>query len=364
MANHSLRVLALVTDAFGGYGGIAQYNRNLLSSLAACEGIGEIIILPRASAMPAGRLPSGVRQLRPVQGKLAYGSAAFLAAMQQPIDVIFCGHLFMVPLAAALAALVRAQLWVQVHGIEAWQSPSGLHRRSVETARLITSVSRHTRRCLLQWVGIEAARVKVLANTVDPCFQPGPKPGYLLDRHAVCGRKVLLTVSRLVSAERYKGHDRVIRVLPRVLLEHPETVYIIVGDGDDCPRLESLAQECGVEDKVCFAGRVSAEQLPDYFRLADTLVMPSTGEGFGIVFLEAMASGIGVIGGNQDGSLDALADGELGRAVNPDNEQELISAICAALSTDSTKVDRANRFNHQAFAAHLQSLVRSHLTGC
>ena len=55
-----------------------------------------------------------------------------------------------------------------------------------------------------------------------------------------------------------------------------------------------------------FAGPVAGEELPDYFRLADVLVMPSTGEGFGIVFLEAMACGIDVIGGNQDGSLDPL----------------------------------------------------------
>ena len=229
----------------------------------------------------------------------------------------------------------------------------------METAALVTSVSRYTRRRLLEWVGIDPARVKVLPNTVDPRFQPGPKPGYLLDRYAARGRKVLMTVSRLASSERYKGHDRVIRSVPRVLLEHPETIYIIVGDGDDRPRLEALAAEFGVAEKVRFAGRVAPEELPDHFRLADVLVMPSTGEGFGIVFLEAMASGIHVIGGNQDGSLDPLADGVLGRAVDPDNQEELASAICTALSTAPANVDRASRFNVQAFTEHLQALVWS-----
>jgi phosphatidylinositol alpha-1,6-mannosyltransferase len=361
-AKCSFRVLALVTDAFGGHGGIAQYNRNFLSALAACEGIGQIIVLPRASDTSAGLLPSGVRQLRPVQGKFRYASVAFQVAIQPPIDVIFCGHLFMAPLAAALATLVGARLWVQVHGIETWQSPSDLHRRSIEAATLVTSVSRYTRRSLLKWVGIEPTRVKVLPNTVDACFRPGPKPSYLLEQYAVRERKVLLTVSRLVSAERYKGHDRVIRVLPRVLLDQPDTIYIIVGDGDDRPRLEALAQECGVADKVCFAGRVAPEKLPDYFRLADALLMPSTGEGFGIVFLEAMACGIPVIGGNQDGSLDALADGELGSTVTPDNEQELVSAISTALRTNSANVDGARRFNHGNFTQHLEALVQSHFT--
>ena len=203
MAESSLRVLALVTDAFGGHGGIAQYNRDFLSSLAACEGVGDVIVLPRASAKSPGTLPSGVRQLPPVQGRLAYSLAALGAARaHRPIDVVFCGHLFMAPLAAIIAKLLRARLWVQVHGVDAWDELSSLYRRSVETAALITSVSRYTRRRLLEWVGIDPVRVKVLPNTVDPRFQPGPKPGYLLERYAARGRKVLMTVSRLASSER------------------------------------------------------------------------------------------------------------------------------------------------------------------
>src|SRR4029077_13611086 len=117
-------------------------------------------------------------------------------------------------------------------------------------------------RRLLEWVGIDPARVKVLPNSVDPQYHPGPKPTYLLDRHAACGKKVLMTVSRLAGSERYKGHDRVIRTLPRILLQHPDTIYLVVGDGDDRPRLESLASECGVLENVQFTGPVPREELP------------------------------------------------------------------------------------------------------
>jgi phosphatidylinositol alpha-1,6-mannosyltransferase len=362
MSVSTLRVFALVTDAFGGHGGIAQYNRDFLSSLAASDRISAVAVLPRASATPLGTLPSGIRQLNPVHGRLAYSLAALGTARAHRPDVIFCGHLFMVPLAAALAHLMRAQLWVQVHGIEAWQALSGLHRRSVETAALVTTVSRYTRRRLLEWVGIDPVRVKLLPNTMDPRFRPGPKPDFLLERHAARGRKVIITASRLASSERYKGHDRVIRILPRVLLQHPETIYIVVGDGDDRPRLEKLAAEIGVAEKIRFAGAVAPEELPDYFRLADVFVMPSTGEGFGIVFLEALASGIHVIGGNKDGSLDPLGDGMLGKAVDPEDDDELTSAICTALSTAPTNVDRASRFNVEAFTHHLHALVGSSFT--
>jgi phosphatidylinositol alpha-1,6-mannosyltransferase len=360
MAKSSLRVLALVSDAFGGHGGIAQYNCDFLSALAACEGVRDVIVLPRATEKLPSTLPSGVRQLPPVQGRLAYSLAALEAARaHRPLDVVFCGHLFMAPLAATIGKLLRAPLWVQVHGVDAWDELSSLYRRPVETAALITSVSRYTRRRLLEWVGIDPIRVKVLPNTVDPRFQPGPKPGYLLERYAASGRRVLMTVSRLASSEQYKGHDRVIAALPRVLLGHPESIYIIVGDGDDRPRLEALTLEYGVAEKVRFAGRITPEELPDHFRLADVLVMPSTGEGFGIVFLEAMATGTNVIGGNRDGSLDPLADGVLGRAVDPDNREELASTICTALSTAPANVDRASRFNVQGFTEHLQALFLS-----
>jgi glycosyltransferase involved in cell wall biosynthesis len=168
---------------------------------------------------------------------------------------------------------------------------------------------------------------------------------------------VLLTVSRLASVDRYKGHDQIIRALPRVLHEHAETIYMIVGEGDDRQRLEALAAECGVAECVYFVGAVSPDELPDYYRLADLFVMPSTGEGFGIAFLEAMASGIPVVGGNRDGSLDPLGDGRFGAAVDPQDGDALASAICAALRDPVGRPERAATFGQKAFAAHLHELV-------
>jgi phosphatidylinositol alpha-1,6-mannosyltransferase len=368
MARSGSRILALVTEAFGGHGGIAQYNRDFLSALARCDRVGDVIVLPRFRARSVSTLPTGVRQLRPVESKLAYSlSALWTAITHRPIDFVFCGHLLMAPLAAGICKILNVPLWLQVHGAEVfWHDPSTLERRSVETALIVTAVSRYTRRHLLQRVGIEPARVKVLSNTVDPQYRPGPKPNYLIDRHAASGKKVLMTVSRLSNFDCYKGHDRVIRILPRLSEQHRDTIYLIVGDGEDRSRLEKLALEYGVAKKVQFPGLIPPEELPDYFRLADVFVMPSTGEGFGIVFLEAMATGVHVIGGNRDGSVDALADGELGRAVDPDDEHELTSAISAALSTpanlDPAKVNRDNRFSYQAFAKHLQTLVESNFT--
>ena len=358
-AASSLRVLALITDGFGGYGGIAEYNRQLLSALKQCKSIGEVIAVPRLNPGSLQPLPPGLRQLRPVKGKITYSAFALRTAIAKPVNIVFCGHLAMAPLAAAIAKLVRAPLWVQVHGIEAWEELSWLHRQSIEAASLVTSVSRYTRRRLLAWVNIDPARVRVLPNTVDGRFQAAPKSNVLLDKYGLRDKQVLLTVSRLSSSERYKGHDRIIRILPRVLAKHPGTKYLIVGDGDDRARLEVLATEVGVRDRVHFAGLIDPADLPRHYCLADVFVMPSTGEGFGIAFLEAMASGVRVVGGDRDGSCDPLADGMLGTTIDPENEDELAAAICAALSASRTETHDYTRFGICAFATHLQSILGS-----
>jgi phosphatidylinositol alpha-1,6-mannosyltransferase len=357
-----MRVLALVTDAFGGHGGIAQYNRDLLSVIATCDEVTEVIVLPRTCVTHPAQVPAGVRQFAPIHEKGAYALAAIGASRaNEPIHIVFCGHVFMSPLALLIAKWQNAKLWVQAHGIEAWQELSYAYRCSIEAADLITTVSRHTRRRLLEWVRIAPERVKIVANTVGPQFNPGPKPDYLIDRHKVWGKKVIMTVSRLASSEQYKGHDRVIRSLPRILRVCPDLSYVIVGDGDDLPRLSALAKEHDVEDRVLFIGQAIDSELPDYYRMADVLVMPSTGEGFGIVFLEALASGVPVVGGNRDGTVDPLADGVIGPAINPEDETALVCAITGILRRSvGEAVGDASRFRREAFTRHVRALIASH----
>jgi phosphatidylinositol alpha-1,6-mannosyltransferase len=268
----------------------------------------------------------------------------------------------MAPLAALLARLLRAKLWVQLHGVEAWQPPSWLQRRSMGEATLLTAVSRYTRRRVLAWLSIDPHNIRVLPNTVDPRFTPGPKPRDLVERHGLEGRKLLLTVSRLAGAERYKGHDRVIQVLPEVLVRHPDAVYVVVGDGDDRVRLEALVRVTGVDTAVRFVGQVAGPELLDYYRLADVFVMPSTGEGFGIVFLEASAVGLSVIAGNCDGSIDALGEGRIGTLVDPDDQASLVDAIAAAFDHEPKQASdptESRRFAVQNFARHVNDLLRS-----
>jgi phosphatidylinositol alpha-1,6-mannosyltransferase len=174
---------------------------------------------------------------------------------------------------------------------------------------------------------------------------------------------VLLTVSRISNEERYKGHDRVLAVLPDLLRSFPDLVYVVAGDGNGRELLQRFAREQGLEHHVRFIGRVSDADLPDLYRAADVFVMPSTGEGFGIVFLEAMRSGLGVVGGNGDGSMDPLRDGAAGYAVSCDDRVELLEAIRSALANPRNNQDHADLFRFPAFSRHCGRLLNRCLAG-
>lgn len=353
----SINLLALVSDAFGGKGGIAQYNRDLLTAVASWGAGTQVLVLPRLGQAEPSMLPPGVRQVAP-KGKVRFAIAALHAALTQgPFDVVFCGHVNLVQLGALVARLLRVPLWLQLHGREAWEPLSALQRQAAERASLISVVSRYTRRRFLATSRIERWRVRVVPNTVRADFAPGPKSQDVLDRHGLRGRTVLLTVGRIVAAERGKGHDRIIEALPELLETLPDLVYLIVGEGDDRPRLEALARQAGIERQVVFAGAVDDAKLPDYYRAADGFVMPSVQEGFGIVFLEAAASGLKVIGGNEDGTPDALADGACGQLIDPRDRAQLVAAIKAAVNGGPPDLAAVDRYRFANFAAQVCGLL-------
>lgn len=319
-------MLALVTDAFGGRGGIAQYNRDFLGALAQA-GLVSITVLPRHapdSAVP----PQSIHQMPARPGRAAYSVAALRIALFQSVDVVFCGHLFMAPLAAQVARLKGAKLILQTHGIEAWSRPSRMQRAALEQADLVLCVSRYTRAAVLSWAVIAPERVLVVPNTVREAFTPGDGS---TQRRTLAGegKQILLTVGRMDSRERYKGQDRVIAVIPDLVAKGHDICYVVVGEGDDRSRLQALARNAGVSDRVHFLGAQELPSLIETYRAADLFVMPSTGEGFGVSFLEVMASGTPAIGLDVAGARDALADGELGTVVA---ETELSATIARLLS--------------------------------
>jgi phosphatidyl-myo-inositol dimannoside synthase len=153
----------------------------------------------------------------------------------------------------------------------------------------------------------------------------------------------------------------VIEALPRLLARFPDLKYLVVGDGSDRSRLEAKTVTLGVADHVVFAGRIAEAEKVAHYNLADAYVMPSFGEGFGIVLIEAAACGIPVIGSRADGSREALLDGRLGRLVDPHCEDELVDAIAAVLSapTQRRRDPLVRTFSFANFTARVAEWARA-----
>lgn len=354
------RALALVTDAYGGRGGIAQAARDIIAALAACEEISMVEVLPRQTLDPIFELPAKVCQLPPSAGRLRYIVRSIQRVWTERPNIVFCNHVYMAPLAALIAYLVGARFMVQLHGIEIWAEPTKLQRRALEAADLLICVSRDTRSRALTHCDIRPERAVVLNNTFDSRFTPGPR-AVARNQFGLKDEFVLLIIGRLDARERYKGHDRVIAALPQLVhLKRRPILFLIAGDGDDRPRLEAEAAAAGVYENVRFLGQVPAENLPDLYRAADLFVLPSTGEGFGIVFIEAMACGTPALGLAAGGAPDALGDGDLGFMVQPD--QDLARAIGELIaephrSGNDTAASVHNRFGNTAFNSRVANLV-------
>jgi phosphatidylinositol alpha-1,6-mannosyltransferase len=354
------RCLALVTDAFGGRGGIAQYNRDLLVSLADSGMFARIAVLVRLADKRACT-PDRIMQMLPRGGKLGYVLAALWLTIVQRPHVVICGHINLATLAMAVAWLCKAKLVVQLHGIEAWPRPPALRQKCVEAADLVLCVSRFTRATVLGWAALPPERVVVLPNTVGENFAPGDDDG-LREELGLTDKKVLLTVARMDSRQRYKGQDRVIAAIPRLVAEGHDVAYVVVGKGDDQARLSALAAGAGVADRVIFLGEVPPQRSRAAYRMADLFVLPSTGEGFGIAFLEAMASGTPALGLNVAGAVDALADGELGVLTSEDKVAADISRLLARPKSDSTTAAALAaavnaRFGRPAFNANVRAAI-------
>ena len=351
-------MLAIVTDAFGGHGGMAQYNRDFLGALAEAGMMSSITVLPR-QVRDLPEPPETIEQMPARPGRIAYSVAALRTALFRRIDLVFCGHLFIAPLAALVTRLKGAKLIVQAHGIEAWPRPSQAQRTALEAADLVLCVSRHTRAAVLSWAAIAPERVLVLPNTIGEVFTPGDS-STLRAMLGLKGKHVLLTVGRMDSRERYKGHDRVIAAISDLAAKGHDICYLVVGEGDDRGRLEALARDTGVSERVRFLGVVEVRRLVELYRMADLFVMPSTGEGFGIAFLEAMACGTPAIGLGVAGAMDALADGQLGTVVSEAEFGVTVARLLAEPKPDPGALAAASRdrFGRQTFAAGVGTTLK------
>jgi glycosyltransferase involved in cell wall biosynthesis len=264
----------------------------------------------------------------------AFATAIATAGLIQRPNLILSTHINFTKVAYWLKQIAGIPYWAVAHGVDAWNIENTNLQKSLSHADLILAVSGYTRDRLLQEQNLDPKKVVVLPNTFDVNrFQVATKPDYLLQRYQLKPEQpIILTVARLDSSEQYKGYDRILQAMPKIRQHIPDVHYLIVGKGSDRYRIEQLIQKLDIEDCVTLAGFVADEELASHYHLCDIFAMPSKGEGFGIVYLEALACGKPTLGGNQDGAIDALCGGKLGILVDPDNVEEIAMALIQTLT--------------------------------
>ena len=266
-----------------------------------------------------------------------------LRTAARTVAMVHCGRALPEGFAAWLAKrLGGARYTCWAHGEDIAMALSSreltwLMRQVYSDADVTFANSVNTRRMLLE-LGIPAERLEIVYPGVDTLrFRPDVDGTTLRQQLAPRGETVLLSVGRLQTR---KGHDLTIEAVRQLTREqHRSLRYVIVGNGEDRSRLEALVDQCGVREHVTFAGEVAAEMLPQYFAACDIFVLPNRieqgdVEGFGIVFLEAAASGKPSIGGRTGGVPEAVAEGVTGLLVSGTDAGELAAAIARLMDSE------------------------------
>lgn len=255
-----------------------------------------------------------------------------LCLVQRP-SLIHYGHVFengfMGPI---LKRLLGVPYCVHTYGEElvlASRLPllRGLVAWVLREASVVTTISKYTEGWLARF-GYHGAVLMAHPGVNTDVYRPGLQNG-VLSRLGVPQGPVLLTLGRLM---RRKGHARILRILPNLLATHPRLQYVIAGVGPEEANLRKLVAELNLTERVHFLGRVPDQDLPALLCEATVFAHPNYAteqgdvEGFGIVFLEAAACGIPVVGGNSGGVPDSVRDGTTGFLVGED-EGELLARI-------------------------------------
>jgi phosphatidyl-myo-inositol dimannoside synthase len=323
-----MNVLFISIDLFS-IGGIQRYSRYLLDVLRRSP-CGDSMAVASLGAPCEGGFDEPIRVDatggRGVLGKAGFAFTCLRLARARRASLLIVDHVHLAPIAWLYRRLTGTPYWLNVYAIEVWGGLSWLRRRALLGATCIVSDCDYTRRIPEAKHPALAGRITVVPDCVDtkrfvPTATKPPAP-----------MPVVLTVSRLAEG-RSKGHDAVLGALAGLRRAGIDARYVIAGDGADRPRLEALACELDMSDRVHFAGRVPDADLPALYAVADIFVLVSAfdgasqGEGVPLVVLEAQACGTPAITGSRDGSAESVIDGETGILVDPADGDAIAAAL-------------------------------------
>jgi phosphatidylinositol alpha-1,6-mannosyltransferase len=369
-------IVGLFTDVLP-LGGVQRAGRHVAAVTAKFAGDKGMTVRFLSLNDPQGLHPVRVGQLEfSISGyagsKFQFIRAALRAAGRDP-DLVIALHPHLAPIVSAMKMRSRKfRSAVFTHGVEVWEPLGWTRGGALRSADFVLGPSRDTVKQLIDVQQIPCSKIRKLAWGLDPEFESRIASGILpnLPDGFPQNARTILTVGRWNSAEKYKGADTLISALPRVLKAAPDASLILVGEGDDRPRLEHLARDLGVSNNVQFLSGLTPDELFACYANCEIFALPSRGEGFGLVFLEAMAHGKPVVGGAHGGIPDIIEDGVTGLLVQHGDVDALALAL-ESLRSDTARAgemgargkDRvAEKFSFAQFERQLSENLNRVLT--
>jgi phosphatidylinositol alpha-1,6-mannosyltransferase len=358
-----MNVLYLTPGCFD-KGGISRYARYQVTALREIAGPSNVAVYsllgPDADSFESHFDTEWYAGGNTWRAKTELALRAALRALRSRPDVVIAGHVNLSGLALLTARAVGAKLVLNVYGLEVW---SGLRRDAsfgLTGAHHVISDCHFTAGYLEDQGLRRAGTTRVIWDCVDlGRFKPGRPSDEVLARYGIPTRERsinLLTLGRLSKVSKYKGYERLLEIFARLAKSIPTLTLIFAGRGDLIPILREQAVRRGVLHRVVFTGSVREDDLPDVYRSAHIFSLVTErgvgrGEGIPLTPLEAAASGVPVIVGNQDGSREAIVDGESGRILNPADLAEHEQVI-RTLATDPSIRDTMARAARQRMESH------------
>lgn len=366
-------MLFLSLETFNKTGGLQSASRILCKALMEIQMRKGALFSMKSLCDSKGT--ADVRYINPLYFKgYSYNRIYFaIAAIWHGISagtIILC-HINLLPIGYLLKLLKPPlQIILMAHGKEVWIGLPVWKKRFLQKKVEIWAVSRFTKSLMISKHGIHEDNIKILNNCLDPYFKiprDFKKPAYLLNRYNLSALSpIVFNISRINRHEHHKGYDQVLDCLPMLTVQYPGLRYLIAGkmDAEEHKRLLAKIDLLKITDHVIFTGFIPEDELTDYYVLSDLFIMPSKKEGFGLVFLEALACGRLVIAGNKDGSIDALRNGELGCLVNPDSKEDIYKALCDGLkkSRNASAIEIQKKtikhFNFKDYKLRVEALLK------
>jgi len=356
-------------DAPGGVQRAGRHLAAVLTEFASSRGMA-CLLLSLNDSPELHRMTLGGREFVFTGCDRAKGrfTVTALRAARRKAKLVLAAHPNLGPVVQAMWFVApRMKSIICTHGIDVWEPLGGLRRRALLHANLVLAPSRDTADHVASEQRVAPERIRVLPWALDPQFEALISPGSHLALPAdFPPGRVILAVGRWLATERYKGMDTLITALPRLLTRWPELQLVLAGTGDDRGWLEDLMEKNGVHRHVHFLTGMNYPELAACYSACEIFALPSEGEGFGLVYLEAMACGKPVIGGTHGGAPEIIEDGVTGYLVPHGDTIQLATSIEALLADPAHAKEMGARgrqraeheFHFKAFAKSLKKILR------